>query len=121
MPKRVLVIDDNPDLLRNMCDLLEQSGFYLHCSMTAEDAVQVLDDTAYDAIVTDIFLEHGEGFALVDKARAKNIPTVVISGDPQAVMTARQRGVAALQKPFTLETLLAVLTEQMDARAAESR
>jgi DNA-binding response OmpR family regulator len=114
MPYRVLVIDDNPSLLRDICDTLEQSGFYLHCSMTAADAMQVLETARYDAIITDIFLAHGEGFDVVEMARQQNIPVVVISGDSQAITKAARLGVPGLLKPFPLEKLITLLNQEIE-------
>jgi len=118
MPKRVLVIDDNPDLLRLLCDTFEQAGFYPHCSMTATDGIQVLEGAGYDAIVTDIFLAHGEGFDIVDIARGRGIPVVVISGDSAAVTRATRLGIAALLKPFPIEKLVRLLNREIERQSA---
>ncbi|MHB1344636.1 MAG: ATP-binding protein [Thermoleophilia bacterium] len=100
--KRVLVVDDDPNLRRILCrqlnlfeaETLEASG--------ALDAADLLDTEDVDVVVTDINMPRGGGYTLLERA-PERMPVLLISGVVEAETVAHRRGVAFLIKPFAAE------------------
>lgn len=73
--KRVLVVDDEPDILGSLEDLLDM------CEMDRaeryEEAVELLETRPYDAAILDIM--GVRGYELLDVAEKKGIPTLMLT------------------------------------------
>jgi CheY-like chemotaxis protein len=122
--KRVLVIDDEPDVCDVLKRVLERGGYE---AFTASDAVQGLTscrEQVPDVVVTDIIMPGSNGVELVRRLRSEfpGIGVVVITGggnqaidgyQPGAIKTAAYVAAAenagahvCLTKPFEREELL---------------
>jgi CheY-like chemotaxis protein len=109
---KVLVIDDEPQVLRLIRQMLTRAG---HTVIEAADGAQGLAavrDTPPDIIVTDILMPNMEGIETIRELRreAPTLPILVISGDPGSdlyMQMAKLLGAqAALAKPFRQADLL---------------
>jgi PAS domain S-box-containing protein len=82
--RRVLVVDDQEDtrvLLRN---LLQNHKVHVETASSASEALQALQNTNFDALVSDIGMPGEDGYSLIQKLRAangpnRNIPAVAFS------------------------------------------
>ena len=111
---RVLVVDDEPALLRTTRKLLELDG---HAVLDAADgaaALQVIAREPIDVVLTDLYMPNVDGFELIRqlrKARGSAPSVIAVSGqdwrdNPGMQAIAIQLGVAAtLTKPYSLEEL----------------
>lgn len=103
---RVLLVDDE----RELCDLfgmmLENHGFQTALSHSGNEACARLDHYTPDVIVTDFRMPHGSGLLVVEKARAKNIPVIVVSGFIDAATDTALKDVTVLRKPINFGDLL---------------
>jgi DNA-binding response OmpR family regulator len=118
----VLVVDDEPLLLKGIERSLEARGFEVMTALDAEDALRVSRNvTKLDLLVTDVFLPGTDGVALatlLSEARP-GLPVLFISGldagldaGPVAGRLAAIQRWAFLAKPFRhreLDTCLAEL------------
>ena len=114
--RRVLVVEDEVLLARMMKFDLEDAGFQVSISSSAADAVQQLEETSFDALVTDISLGGKmNGFDVARTARKQqpNIKIVGISGFYQFDKN-REPDVIndMLAKPFQPSKLLSILQNQ---------
>jgi two-component system OmpR family response regulator len=111
---RALIIEDDPDLNRQLADVLDHSGYAVDTAHDGEDGCHLGETEPYDAIVLDLGLPKMDGVSVLERWRAKGITTPVI------ILTARDRwsekvaGFDAgaddyLTKPFHPEELLARL------------
>ncbi|MEQ8435577.1 response regulator transcription factor [Maricaulaceae bacterium MS644] len=111
---RALIIEDDPDLNRQLADVLDHSGYAVDTAHDGEDGCHLGETEPYDAIVLDLGLPKLDGVSVLERWRAKGITTPVI------ILTARDRwsekvaGFDAgaddyLTKPFHPEELLARL------------
>ncbi len=80
---KILIIEDDKDLLRNTKSQLEKAGFGVDVAETKEEAECQLEVNQYDALVLDINLPDGSGFEICKKIRSQQDSTPII------VMTAR--------------------------------
>lgn len=109
---RLLLVEDDPDLSRQMKAILEEDGYAVDVSMDGEDGHFLGETESYDAIVLDLGLPIMDGVSVLTKWREAGILTPVL------ILTARDgwsEKVAGLDagaddyvtKPFKIEELLA--------------
>ena len=117
--KRVLVIDDNPDMRRTMQVLLESEGFAVSVAADGEEALRIQKSAPAHVVVTDIFMPGKEGIETIYELR-KQFPqtkVIVMSGGLRAkgvdyFEVARELGaVKTLKKPFAPGELIDALRE----------
>jgi CheY-like chemotaxis protein len=80
---RVLLVDDEPDLLRTMKAILEANNFSCRTAEDGFEALRQLRETPPDLIVTDLRMPNMSGFELLAilGRRFPQIPVIVISGE----------------------------------------
>ncbi len=110
---RLLVIEDEPDLLSGLLRALRKEGYALDSAADGEDGLYKACSTDYDAIVLDVMLPRLDGWEVLRQLRA-------LKATPVLMLTARDtprdrvRGLDGgaddyLIKPFDLPELLARL------------
>jgi DNA-binding response OmpR family regulator len=112
--KRVLVIDDNPDMRLTMQALLESEGFAVSVAADGEEALRIQKDFPAEVVVTDIFMPGKEGIETIYELRKRFPQTkvIVMSGGLRAkgvdyFEVARELGaVKTLKKPFAPAELI---------------
>ncbi len=123
---RVLVVDDNEDMLDTMRDVLEMHGSTVQTATSTEEAERLLAIFEPSVIVLDLRLgaDRGDEFAshLKGDPRYAGIPIVLMSGDTHSLR--RLDGApadATLSKPFDVQHFYDVLAELCsDPRGAAS-
>src|SRR6478736_3857268 len=78
---KVLVIDDEPDLLELLELTLSRMGLDTTRAQSVSEAIQLLDNQAFDLCLTDMRLPDGEGLAVVEHIteKALDVPVAVIT------------------------------------------
>jgi DNA-binding response OmpR family regulator len=117
----ILVVDDDPLVLMNYCDILEDNGFN---PLGAENLIQAfnrLDSRTFDLVVCDHDLTDGKGVELVEKivssGRDENV--IYLSAAPPAVLQKISRMSPVkkvLSKPASPESLLEAVNEFREVR-----
>jgi DNA-binding response OmpR family regulator len=111
---RVLLVDDDPQQLQLLGDLLDNAGFISQQANSGRAAVEQLGNGHWDAIVTDQMMADGDGWFVLRQVRAAGqaVPVVLLS----AALPQRPDGLpadlefdATLRKPALSEDLLATL------------
>jgi CheY-like chemotaxis protein len=114
-PKRILIVDDNPDICAFMQAALEAAGYEVRTAPEGAQGLSLLERRAADLIITDIFMPGQEGFQTITRCRAEfpQMKIMVMSAGSVPGMkhdflaAAGLLGVAAtLRKPFTADQLL---------------
>jgi CheY-like chemotaxis protein len=117
----VLVVDDDPDILEAICDVLENEGYRVARARHGEEALERVSERRPDLILLDLMMPVMDGLTFAHKLRDRRvepeIPVVVVSadGNPQKAASIGARGFLA--KPFDIEALLSHVSEHV-ARAA---
>jgi two-component system, NtrC family, response regulator GlrR len=52
--KRILVVDDEPDVLKDMEDLLQLQGYQVHTALSGDEAIEKARKEGFDLIITDL-------------------------------------------------------------------
>jgi two-component system OmpR family response regulator len=118
---RVLVIEDEPDLLSALTQSLREAGYAVDAAGEGREGLFKAQGSDYDAIVLDLMLPGMDGWSLLKELRkTKPIPVLILTA--RDALPDRVRGLDAgaddyLTKPFELAELLARL-RAMIRRAA---
>jgi len=110
---RILVVEDEPRLLRNLAKALREAGYAVDTAEEGEEGLFKADSYNYDAIVLDVMLPGIDGWELLERLRKKK-STPVLMLTARDAHPDRVRGLDAgaddyLIKPFDLAELLARL------------
>ena len=117
--KRVLLVEDNLDLLDLTLMMLEELGHEATGVVSAEEALTLLETEPYAMLMTDVTLPKMSGIELVNRVRARDpqMPVVVASGYGR-LSELDGMDVRYLKKPYQLMDLHKVVEEGLQQKAA---
>ncbi len=116
--RSILVVDDEPDIVITVAQLLHREGYRVASAPDGKKAVALLGEQAFDVILTDLFMPDFDGAQLIMIARQCQPKAVIVamSGGGaymtpnEALAMARRLGAAAvLAKPFGRDELIQCL------------
>jgi len=107
----ILVVDDDPDLLRLMQIRLTAAGYAVTTAESAERALAQASVARPQLLVTDLRMGGMDGMALYDSIHAQNptLPVIILTAHgtiPDAVAAVKRGVFGYLTKPFEAKTLL---------------
>jgi two-component system alkaline phosphatase synthesis response regulator PhoP len=112
MPKKVLVVDDEPHIGYLVRMVLTRRGYEVVLALNGEDALSRSREALFDLFILDIAMPGINGFELCRQLRglahAANTPVVMLTarGDERAKMEALQAGAMEfITKPFSPKAL----------------
>jgi two-component system, NtrC family, response regulator HydG len=111
---RILLVEDDPDVLLVFEEVLVDAGYEVDTAATFREADKLLGLGEYDLLLSDGRLPDGNGLMLADKAKAKAIPALIVTGylfwlherNPKCDINAY----SILRKPVTPQVLLGAIT-----------
>jgi two-component system, chemotaxis family, chemotaxis protein CheY len=114
---RVLVVDDSADIRSSLKRLLELLGYEAETARDGAAALAMQETQGFGVLITDIFMPGTEGMETIARFKAgwPAMRVIAMSGGGERakcdyLRAAVQIGAdAAMQKPFSLETLVAAL------------
>ena len=112
MGKRILVIEDDPDMQKIYQEMLEGKEFEVTYIATGEEGLQIIRDEEVDLVLLDIILEETTGDSFFIHLRldqkGKNIPVIIVSVLGPVVLKSLMKlgNVTILEKPITQDQLL---------------
>ena len=109
---RILVVEDDKDLNRQLCEALSEAGYVTDCAFDGEEGHFLGDTEPYDAVILDIGLPQMDGLSVLERWRRDG------RAMPVLLLTARDRwsdkvaGIDAgaddyVAKPFDIEEVMA--------------
>ncbi|HEV2580940.1 MAG TPA: response regulator transcription factor [Ktedonobacteraceae bacterium] len=115
-PKRILVVDDEQDILEFLRVILEDEGYVVVTSDKGEYLEQLHNGGLPHLILVDVLLSGKDGRAIVkylkSQEETKSIPIIMISAHPSSEHTALLAGAEDfLAKPFDIDVLLAKIAK----------
>ena len=110
--KRLLVVDDDPDILQFLQLIFEDEGYEVQTCTKGQYLEQLHNGGLPNLILLDVFLSGRDGREIVkylkNQEETKHIPVIMTSAHPRAEPTARAAGADDfLAKPFNIDELLA--------------
>ncbi len=117
---RVLVVDDEPVVRRQVRRILEKHGYVVSEAQDGRSALAELDRASADIVVLDVTMPELDGTEVVLEARARGhaMPIVLISGYadfPLETRLERHMYSDFLAKPFSLAELVAVVERALSS------
>lgn len=121
LPKNVLVVDDDPILLKIAEDMLGRKGVSCTTCMNFQEVVAALGKSDYDMVLTDVQMPDTDGFALLrllrnsDIGNSRTIPVAVMTarGDGNSGIYEKEGFAGCIHKPFNIHALLTFLSTIM--------
>jgi two-component system OmpR family response regulator len=110
---RILVVEDEPDLLKGLAQALREEGYAVDTAADGEEGLFKAESWDYDALVLDVMLPKLDGWQVLQKLRkAKKTPVLMLTARDQS--RDRVKGLDSgaddyVIKPFDLPELLARL------------
>jgi len=128
---RILIVDDDTDLLEGQKAFLQKSGYLIETALTVEEGIEKARTTAPDIIIADLMMEHYDsGFVFCKKVRElpglSSVPIIMQTAAPRKVGFTFETGAApgrewmkvdeVLPKPVPLEHLLGKIEQYLSSR-----
>lgn len=118
---RVLVVDDEPSARTGLEKLLAAEGYRVESAEDGLAALDKVDETAPDVVVTDLKMPGMDGLELLDRLRARDprLPVIVVTafGEVASAVAAMRRGADDyLTKPIDLDALLVSIERALERR-----
>jgi len=102
-----LVVDDSMLISYTVCRFLEERGFAVESATNGVEALQVLERTKPDLIVTDMQMPKMSGSELITalkgKAETANIPIIIVAGRASGFDEKEKRADFAIYKDIEIE------------------
>ena len=118
MPKTILIVDDEPEMLEMLRIRFEAAGFEVKAVATGEDALDKITSQHFDLVLLDVLLPRLDGFGVCQRIkanpRAANTLVVFLSAfNVSDIQTkaAKAGGDAVFLKPFEFKDLLSKVKE----------
>lgn len=109
--RRILIVDDEPQITRVLRTSLDAHGYDLRVANDGETALEIAKDWAPDLVITDLSMPNMDGLELCRRLRAKSrAPIIVLSvkGEERTKVQALDAGADDyVTKPFGINELLA--------------
>lgn len=115
--RRVLVVDDEPDVQDFVRMVLEQGGYDVACADNGEQALARIRDDKPDLVVLDLMMPVMDGWTVLEELGGKLPPPVVVilSAAADAIRAERAGASGCISKPFRPAHLLATCRDVLCA------
>ncbi|MCP3951887.1 MAG: response regulator [Desulfobacterales bacterium] len=112
MSEKVLLVDDEKDFIETLAERMQTRGMDVSTTTSAKQALEMVDNQAYDAIVLDLMMPEMDGLEALSILKEKNPDLQIILLTGQATV---EKGIEAMklgamdfiEKPADLESLTA--------------
>jgi len=110
---RILIVEDEPDLLRSLAQALREEGYAVDTANDGEDGLFKAESYEYDAVVLDVMLPKLDGWEILKRLRKiKKTPVLMLTARDQSRDRVKGLDTGAddyVVKPFDLPELFARL------------
>src|SRR5437762_8015452 len=106
MPAKLLVVDDEPSIVRALRRVFESGGYLVQAAQSGKEALTVADGTT--VAVLDVMMPGMNGLELARALRAQRpgLPLLFITGAPDLVKLEEFPGAVLIAKPWRVQALL---------------
>ena len=112
---RILVVDDEPDLVKILSRILRSAGFAVETVDTGQAAATRIETTSFDALLSDVSMPGMSGIDLLQLVQARDLelPVILLTGSPSIETAAHAVGLGAfryLVKPIEPDALITAVS-----------
>lgn len=123
-PATLLIVDDEPPLMRALCEALGYAGYSTRGFTSGREAVAALREQSFDLLLTDLTMPEIDGIALLRACREidRDLACIVMTGQgtiATAVDALKAGALDYVLKPFKINDILPVLTRALATRSVQ--
>lgn len=126
--KKILVVEDSPELLTGLTDLLSEKGFTVQVATGGKQALSVIFESNPELILMDVSIPDLDGFEVCKRLKTDqstaDIPVIFMSAvveDHERAKGFEVGGVDFISKPFVIEELFARIETHLKLRELQQR
>ena len=110
--RTILVIEDEPDIVRGLVDALSFEGFEVQAANTGKEGLKLVEELRPDCILLDLMLPDDNGYRICEAIRVEQpvVPIIMLTAKAQEADKVRGLDVGAddyVTKPFSVAELIA--------------
>ncbi|MHC4128880.1 MAG: response regulator [Planctomycetota bacterium] len=110
-PVRILIVDDEEDLISTMAERLELRGFQVDTATTGAGALELVAESAYSVLILDVKMPGISGLDLMTRIKEQqpNLPVILFTGHSSladAQKGTQQGAFAYLLKPIKIDEMM---------------
>jgi two-component system response regulator GlrR len=114
---RILVVDDDPEIVRMLARSLARHGLQIDATSSAEDALARAATTKYDAALVDLVMPGRDGADLAVELRKHlpGLPIGMLTGYSHSplIPSAEKSGMAVFKKPVIIQEVVEFLEAEI--------
>ena len=121
MPARVLIVDDEANIVISLEFLMEQAGYTVAVARNGDEALEQIEQFRPDLILLDVMLPGVNGFDILQRVRQqperRNMAIIMLTAKGREVEVTKGLALGAdayITKPFSTRDLLAEVRRQLD-------
>jgi DNA-binding response OmpR family regulator len=116
--KTILVIDDEDNISNAIAKALKKEGFGVITASNYKTAVNIIDNSTLDLIISDVMMPYTGGFDIVEyvkeNPKLKHLPVILVTGmDKDILYSSSIQANAIVQKPFDIAQLMALVKSNL--------
>ena len=109
--QHILLVEDDPDLLSLLTEVLEDEGYRVTAASRRDQARRALRKSDVDLLVADSVLRGGNGDDVAKAATKRQLPVIMMSGEPDRISRLSGGPLPFLAKPFRASALVLLVTQ----------
>jgi DNA-binding response OmpR family regulator len=122
--KRILIVDDDPDIHRLLSAALRDNGRYFESAYDNHEGIRKVESASWDLVITDVKINGIDGMELLQRVRGicPGTPVVVMTVDTTAekiVSAIRGNAFSWFRKPFATQAVREVVDNALAAAGIE--
>ncbi len=125
MAKKVLIADDEPNIVTALEFLLERNGYEVYIARDGEGALQLVEAHKLDLVLLDVMMPVKSGYEVCQRMRERvewrNIKIVILTAKGRDVEVSKGLSIGAdlyITKPFSTQELMAKINGLLGVGAA---
>lgn len=123
---KILIVDDDPNILEVLAMRLESQGFEPVKSANGDAALAMMEENDFDLVLTDLRMDGMDGIDLTKQVRRRNaeIPVILLTAHgsiPNAVEAMQKGAFSYLTKPFDDQELLIHIERALEKRRMQKQ
>lgn len=122
MPAKVLIVDDEANIVISLEFLMQQAGYEVAVARNGEEALEQIENFRPDLILLDVMLPGVNGFDVLQRVRQQagfhELPVIMLTAKGREVEVTKGLALGAnayITKPFSTRNLLDEVRRQLDA------
>lgn len=122
MPAKVLIVDDEANIVISLEFLMQQAGYEVAVARNGEEALEQIENFRPDLILLDVMLPGVNGFDVLQRVRQQagfhELPIIMLTAKGREVEVTKGLALGAnayITKPFSTRNLLDEVRRQLDA------